>query len=56
MKKAEEYILEIKHDSEHWADQDFYEEEIIQLIKRVQTEAYNQALNDAIENATGEEV
>jgi hypothetical protein len=37
MKKAEEYIKE--RDSDHYADQDFYKEDILLWIKQAQIDA-----------------
>jgi len=49
MKNPEEYIIETEKD--HWADQEFNKDDITKWIKQAQIDAYNEALDDAVENA-----
>jgi len=48
MKNPEEYIIETETD--HWADQEFNKDDITKWIKQAQIDAYNEALDDAVEN------
>ena len=49
MKNPEEYIIETETD--HWVDQEFNKNDITKWIKQAQIDAYNKALDDAVENA-----
>ena len=49
MKNPEKYIIETETD--HWADQEFNKDDITKWIKQAQIDAYNEALDDAAENA-----
>lgn len=51
LKNAEDLVTSIEHDDGHWADQEYYRDDIIRVIKEAQKEAVEKTLQVASENA-----
>jgi hypothetical protein len=56
MINPEEYVNSIKINTNHYADQDFYENDILMIIEQAQQDAYNQGVYDSVNNATTKKV
>lgn len=51
LKSAKDIVTSIEHDDGHWADQEYYRDDIIRVIKEAQREAIEKTLQIASENA-----